>query len=61
LDNRGSIPSTDDKGILFLFRHRVQAGSGPTQPPIQWVRGALTLGLMRLEHQTDHSPLSSEE
>jgi hypothetical protein len=34
---------------------------GPTQPPIQWVPGALSLGVKRPGHEADHSPLSSAE
>jgi hypothetical protein len=34
---------------------------GPTQPPIQQVPGALSLGLKRLGHEADHSPQSSAE
>jgi hypothetical protein len=31
---------------------------GPTQPPIQWVPGALSLGVKRLGREADHSPPS---
>jgi len=31
----------------------------PTQLPIQWVRGTLSLGLKRPGHEADHSPPSS--
>jgi hypothetical protein len=34
---------------------------GPTQPPIQWVLGALSLGVKRPGHEADHSPPSSAE
>jgi hypothetical protein len=34
---------------------------GPTQPPIQWVPGALSLGVKRPGSETDHSPLSSSD
>jgi hypothetical protein len=34
---------------------------GPTQPPIQWVPRALSLGLKRPEREADHSPPSSAE
>jgi hypothetical protein len=34
---------------------------GPTQPPIQWVPGALSLVVKRPEHEADHSPPSSAE
>jgi hypothetical protein len=32
---------------------------GPTQPPIQWMLGALSLGFKQLERESDHSLLSS--
>jgi hypothetical protein len=31
---------------------------GLTQPPIQWVPGALSLGIQRLELESDNSPSS---
>jgi hypothetical protein len=34
---------------------------GPTQPPIQWVAGALSLGVKQPGREADHSPLSSAE
>jgi hypothetical protein len=34
---------------------------GPTQPPLQWVAGALSLGVKRPEREADHSPPSSAE
>jgi hypothetical protein len=34
---------------------------GPTQPPIQWVLGALSLGVKRPGREADHSPPSSAE
>jgi hypothetical protein len=34
---------------------------GPTQPPIQWVPGALSPGVKRPEHEADHSPQTSAE
>jgi hypothetical protein len=34
---------------------------GPTQPPIQWVPGALSLAVKRPEREADHSPPSSAE
>jgi hypothetical protein len=40
---------------------RVQKGSGPTQPPIQSVPGALSLGVKRPGREADHSPPSSAE
>jgi hypothetical protein len=29
---------------------------GPTQPPIQWITGALSLGVKQPGHEADHSP-----
>jgi hypothetical protein len=34
---------------------------GPTQPPLQWVPGALSLGVKRPGRETDHSPTSNVE
>jgi hypothetical protein len=34
---------------------------GPIQPPVQWVPGALSLGVKRPGHEADHSPPSSAE
>jgi hypothetical protein len=34
---------------------------GPTQPPIQWVAGTLSLGVKQLEREADHSPPPSAE
>jgi len=33
----------------------------PIQPPIQWVPGALSLGVKRLMRETDHLPPSSAD
>jgi hypothetical protein len=44
LDDRGSrvrLPAGAGNSSLY---HHVQNGSGPTQPPIQWVTGVLSLG-----------------
>jgi hypothetical protein len=59
----------DDRMIGFRFpteagnfspHHSVHTGSvWPTQPPVQWVTGALSLGLKRSEREADHSPPSS--
>jgi hypothetical protein len=34
---------------------------GPTQPPIQWIPGALSLGVKWSGREADHSPPSSAE
>jgi hypothetical protein len=46
---------------IFLFTTACRTTLGPTQPPIQWVLGAPSLGLKRLGREADHSPLSSTE
>jgi hypothetical protein len=38
-----------------------ESALGSTQPPIQWVPGALSSGVKRLEHEANHSPPSSVE
>jgi hypothetical protein len=50
------------KGLgIFFFTTASRKAVGPTQPPIQWVPGALSLGIKRLGRETDHLPLSSAE
>jgi len=41
--------------VNFSLRHLVQTGSGVTQPPIQWIPGALFLGVKRPGREADHS------
>jgi hypothetical protein len=43
----------------FLFTTMSRTAVGPTQPLIQQVLGALSLGVKQLGHATDHSPPSS--
>jgi hypothetical protein len=45
---------------IFSSPRRPDRLWGP-QPPIQWVLGALSSGVKRLEHEADHSPSSSAE
>jgi hypothetical protein len=45
----------------FSLRHHVQTGSGTTQPPIQLIPGALSLGVKRPRREADRSPPSSAE
>jgi hypothetical protein len=61
LDNRGS-------GVRFLTgagnfspHTASRTALGPTQPPIQWVPGALSLGVKRLGREAEHSPPTSAE
>jgi hypothetical protein len=44
-------------GIIF-FTTASRTALGPTQPPIQWVPGALSLGVKRPGREADHSPPS---
>jgi hypothetical protein len=44
---------------IFLFTTASRTVLGPTQPPIQWVPGALSLGVKCPGRETDHSPPSS--
>jgi hypothetical protein len=46
---------------IFLFTTESRTALGPTQPPIQWVPGALFPGVNRPEREADHSPPSSAE
>jgi hypothetical protein len=44
---------------IFLFTTMSRMALGPTQFPIPWVPGALSLRVMWLGHEADHSPPSS--
>jgi hypothetical protein len=44
LDRRGSIP---EKAKFFLFHVASRPAPGATQPPIQWVQGALSPAVKR--------------
>jgi hypothetical protein len=46
---------------IFFFSTASRTALAPTQPPIQWVRGALSLGVKRPGREADHSPPSSAE
>jgi hypothetical protein len=46
---------------IFLFTTASRTALGPTQPPIQWVLGALSLEVKRPGREADHSPPSSAE
>jgi hypothetical protein len=46
---------------IFYFLHHFQTGSGPTQPSIQGVSGALSLGIKRPGREADHPPPASAE
>jgi hypothetical protein len=46
---------------IFLFSIASRLALGSTQPPIQWVPGALSLGVRRLGREANHSPPSRAE
>jgi hypothetical protein len=48
-------------GISIFTTAMSRTALGPTQPPIQWVPGALTLGVKWSWREADHSPPSSAE
>jgi hypothetical protein len=59
LDGRDPIPRWGT--ICFSFFTASRPNLGPTQPPIQWVPGALFVGLDLPGRETDHShPFSAE-
>jgi hypothetical protein len=58
LDDR-EFESWQGLGIFFITTFRPDLG--PTQPPIQWIPGALSLGEKRPGHEADRSPPSSAE
>jgi len=47
--------------VIFLVTTASRPALGPTQPPIQLVLGALSLGVKQSGHETDHSPPYSTE
>jgi hypothetical protein len=56
---RGSCPT---RGVgIYLFTTAPRPALGPTQPSIQWVPGALSLGVKWLGREADHSPPCSAE
>jgi hypothetical protein len=46
---------------IFLFTTASRTALGPTQPPLHWVLGALSLGIKGPGREADHSSPSSAE
>jgi hypothetical protein len=46
---------------IFLFDTMSRPALGPTQPPMQWVSGAISLGIKGPGREADYSPPSSTE
>jgi hypothetical protein len=61
LDDRGLWFGSRRELGIFLFTTVPRTALGPIQPPIQWVPGALSLGVKRPGREADHSPPSSAE
>jgi hypothetical protein len=61
LDDWGSRVRFPVEAGNFLFTAASRTALGPTQSPIQWVRGALSLGVKRLGREANHSPPSNAE
>jgi hypothetical protein len=61
LEDRGSRVRFPAGAGNFFFTNESRTALGPTQPPIKWVPGALSLGLKRQGREADHSPPSSAE
>jgi hypothetical protein len=57
---RNTVSFTEALGIC-LFTTASRTALGPTQPPIYWLPGALSLGVKRPARETDHSPLSTAD
>jgi hypothetical protein len=54
LDDWGSRVRFPTGAGIFLFTTASRTALGPTQPPIQWLPGALSLGVKRPGREADH-------
>jgi hypothetical protein len=61
LNDRGSRVQFPAEAGNFLFTTASRTALGPTQPSIQWIPGALSLGVKRPGREADHSPPSTAE
>jgi hypothetical protein len=51
--------SSPGRGEIFLYSTASMPDLGPTQPPIQWVPGALSSGVKQPGREADHSTPTS--
>jgi hypothetical protein len=62
IDSVRKLLDTPRQGLgIFLFTAASRPALGPTQAPIQWVQGALSLRVKRPGRDADHSLPSSAE
>jgi hypothetical protein len=62
LDDRGGGGLESRQGMgIFPFTTTTRLVLGHTQPPIQWIPGAISLGVKRPGREAVHSPPSSSE
>jgi hypothetical protein len=61
LDDRGGRSSSPGRVNNFLFSKSSRPALRSTQSPIQWVPGALSLGLKRPGREVHHSPPTNAE
>jgi hypothetical protein len=57
-EKSGSIPASSEK---FYILESVQAGCVFTQPPIQWILGALFLEIEGTSSEVDYTPIPAAE
>jgi hypothetical protein len=58
----GVVGFDSGRGLkIFLSTTASKSALGPTQPPIQWVPAAFSLGVKRPGREADHSPPSNTE
>jgi hypothetical protein len=61
MDGRGCGKSSPGKGEIFLVSSSSSPVLGPTQLPIQWVRGARSSGVKRPGREVEHCPPDSAD
>jgi hypothetical protein len=61
LDDGGVGVRVPVRSRIFVFSTLPRPVLGPTQPPIQWVPGALSPGVKRQAREADHSSPASAE